>query len=341
MNLQRFSSELISFYEELLDTDIEAGNPEFIPERLNELRTLDEDVTEDNLNALMKSSLHGMCFSLMTGNLETHPRRRAFKLEDEEKLGDLTDLRGQLSGCESHAAPTLFEFLVRAWYVGEFDQPLPDLDNSSQFGNGDSNCEFVIQDGVEKPNMVECKKLTTFRGDWKQNLQDHFEDAVIEDGKFEDTARILDLEQPKSHFIVNITKHTDEELEVEHSEREMRKFVLPNREAVEEEIRDTIEISRADQFTIVWNEVYWIDDKPRVVVQKTSKLVENEEVADYGGWTVAAMTGRMTESNVADLFIFSEIKSEEWIRFHQDGYDGNAFRQKAAESTGEKNSEED
>jgi hypothetical protein len=335
MNLQRFSSELISFYEELLDTDIEVGNPEFIPERLNELRTLDEDVTEDNLNALMKSSLHGMCFSLMAGNLESHPRRRGFKLEDEEKLGDLSDLRGQLSGYESDAAPTLFEFLVRAWYVGEFDQPLPDLDNSPQFGNGDSNCEFVIQDGVEKPNMVECKKLTSFRGNWKQNLQDYFEDAVKEDGKFEDTSRILDLEQPRSHFIVNITEHSNEELEIEHSEREMKKLVLSDRESIEEEIQDSINVSRVDQFTIVWNEVYWIDDKPRAVVQNTSKLVEDDNVADYGGWTVLAMTGRLRDSDVADLFIYSDTKDADWIKSHQDGNDGNFFSAQAGEATGD------
>lgn len=335
MNLQRFSSELIGFYEELLDTDIQTDDSEFIPERLNKLRTLDEGVTEDNLNALIKSSLHGMCFSLMSGNLNYNPRERGFKLEDEGSLGDLSDLRGQLSGYRSNAAPTLFEFLVRGWYSGRLDESLPDLDNSPQFGEGDSNCEFVIQDGVEKPNMVECKKLTSFRGRWKQNLKDHFEDAVKQDGKYEDTARILSLEQSRSHFIVNITEHSEEAMKIEHSEREMKKFGLSDKEALKEEIRDTIDISRVDQFTIVWNEVYWIDDKPRAVVQKSSKLVEDKNVADYGGWTVLAMTGRLRDSDVADLFIYSDTKDTNWIKAHQDGNDGTFFRFQGAEPTGD------
>jgi hypothetical protein len=334
LNLQRFSSNLISFYEELLDTDIEMGDEEFIPERLNDLRSLEEEVNEDNLNALMRSSLHGMCFSLMSGNLATHPRRRGFKLKDEEKLGEIQDLRGQLSGYESDAAPTLFEFLVRGWYVQELGQPLPDLDNSPKFGEGDSNCEFVIEDSENKPNMVECKKLTSFRGSWKQNLRNHFQDAIKDEGKFEDTDEILGLEGAKSHFIVNLTKYSNSEQEVKHSSREIKKKG-PDQGVLEEQLDSVLDISRVDQFTIVWNEVYWIDDKPRAVVQKTSKLREDDEVKDYEGWTVLAMTGRLMSSDVADLFLFSGIKPEEWLKFHQDGYDGNAFIQDAPKPTGE------
>lgn len=329
MNLQELSNELIEFYEELLDTDIELEDSEFIPDRLNELRTIGEDLNEDNLNAFMKSSLHGMCFTLMSGNTNSIPDR-GFILDDESKLGDLNDLRGQLTGFESDVAPTLFEFLVRGWYTGRLGHPLPDLDGSPHFSEGDSNAEFVISNGVEKPNMVECKKLTSFRGHWQQNLQDHFQGAVEPEGKFEDTARVLDLEDAKSHFIVNVTNYEDEKqsVEAEHSERDINKWGVANLQELEDEIREAVNLADVNQFTIVYNEVYWVDDEPRTIVQMTFKLVEDEDVVDYGGWTVLAMTGRLRNSDVANLFIYTEEKDKDWIVAHQDGYDGNFFSNK-------------
>jgi hypothetical protein len=335
MNVENLASELIGFYEKLLDTEIDFDESSRISERMETLDSIEGDsITEGQLSALLKASLHGMAFSLMSGNLYSTPNNREWTLQNLEDLGDLSEIRGELTGkSRSNADTLLFETLVRAWYGQEFNQTFPDLTDSDEFDENDKRCEFVIERS-DTTQMIEAKKLTSCRTDEKleRNFRTNLNKA---EEQFKSTEEVLGLENAASHLIVDISRHSNTAVEVEHDERNIKMTGLTL-----EEIRDTKEIieddlqdSNIDQFTLVADRIYEVEGKPRAITQRAETIRKDEAVTDYQGWTVSGLTGYLTNTPVKRLGIYSEVKPQEWLTAGQDGLDGNYFSQQAAERT--------
>ncbi|MFB6215454.1 MAG: hypothetical protein ABEJ72_00565, partial [Candidatus Aenigmatarchaeota archaeon] len=171
---------------------------------------------EEELEALLKSSLHGLAFSLMSGHLSPTPRDREWILQDEKNLGDLSEIRGELQGKNPiNVDNLLFEVLIRAWYGQEFNETFPDLAQHPNFSEGDERCEFVITGDGRRPQMVEGKKLDC-SGNTVRNFEENLEKALRQ---FEGTKDVLGLEDPVGHHIVDVSRYSNTEIEIDHDER--------------------------------------------------------------------------------------------------------------------------
>lgn len=338
MNVSELAEELIQFYDELLDTEIEFDDSSRISERMEALDSIQgSNITEEQLSALLKSSLHGMAFSLMSGNLKTTPNRRKWELKNEEDLGDLTEIRGELIGkSRSNADTLLFETLVRGWYGQKFNQTFPDLTDCDKFDEGDKKCEFIIEQNNEKTQIVEAKKLTSCRTEDKlvRNFRNHYKKAVKQ---FNNTSKVLNLENTVSHLIVDISRFSRTESKIEHEKRQIQTTGLTTEEIQKAKklLGNEIPSPDIDQITLVANQTYEVEGKPRAIIQRAETITEDDDVTDYEGWTVSGLTGYLTAAPVKSLEIHSEAKPQKWLTFGQDGFDGNAFTWSGPEKTGE------
>lgn len=335
MNVEDLAEQLINFYEELLDAEIEFDESSRISEQMEKLASIEGNtIAEEQISALLKASLHGMAFSLMSGNLYSTPNDREWKLQSLEDLGDLSEIRGELKGkSRSNADTLLFETLVRGWYGQEFNQTFPDLTDSDKFEKDDKRCEFIIESS-DTTQMVEAKKLTSCRTDEKleRNFKTNLNKA---EEQFKSTEEVLKLENAASHLIVDISRYSSTAVEVEHEERNIKIAGLTPEEIddAKEIIEDKLESSDIDQVTLVADRIYKVEGKPRAIIQRMEAIRENDAVIDHQGWTVSGLTGYLTNTPVKRLGIYSEVKRKEWLTAGQDALDGNFFYQHRAEET--------
>lgn len=331
MNLQSLIENLINFYKELLNQEIDFENSSWASRKIGTLKSIDNygELSSEQLFTILETILSATGFSLMAGNLE-RGYNKDFKIKDIDQLGNISDIRGVLLSKSSQGVSNLvFESLVRAWYNQKFNTTFPDLANSNLFEEGQEKCEFII-DITSKPQLVECKKINTSRN-LRENLIDNLTKA---EEQLNNTAYIkkIDKEGVK-HLLVDISELIEDERFVRVREDDQKRN-LSFKEISEEKMQEVSEIlsseisnSDIDQATLVSEKIFQVDGEPSAIIQYPKIIKDNKRVTNFQGWTAVLGKGEMFEERIKNLMIYSEAKSDDWLIAGQDGLDGIFFSQ--------------
>lgn len=321
-SFHQLSKELINIYgtiSEKIPSDNEKSN--YIIDCINFLNDFSKindfvvgNVSEKEIYFFLKLLLDAVgLVSATEGSLQP------IKLGNIELISRKRDLKGVYKGNDNSINQNMCATLFRGWIKSN---KLP-IEISKDLKNivpkGKRSCDFLIE-GNGNQILVECKRIHPIKEIKSIDLIINIikkSESIIKDAilQFKSMEKCLKKTNSHRHLILDISAYGENRIKEDENYN-----IIGLSES--KEIKQIINHFKAhnpigiDVITFCWSEIYIFENKPRVLVYRTTPFKINNNTPNlfnYDGWTIEFYPSGKKVNEFKELRISSIARPQSWI----------------------------